>query len=111
MYFSTKAKLHIKAYIGKRTSGYLFVSDKAPHQHIRVRALQLILSKIKKRTEVTERVHCHKFRRTQATYLLNSGMTIQGVQKILGHTSPDTTQRYAQLSQENLRNEYRRLVV
>ncbi len=111
VYFSTKAKLHIKAYIGKRTSGYLFVSDKAPHQHIRVRALQLILSKIKKRTEVTERVHCHKFRRTQATYLLNSGMTIQGVQKILGHTSPDTTQRYAQLSQENLRNEYRRLVV
>lgn len=111
VYFSTKAKLHIKAYIGKRTSGYLFVSDKSPHQHIRVRALQLILSKIKKRTEVTERVHCHKFRRTQATYLLNSGMTIQGVQKILGHTSPDTTQRYAQLSQENLRNEYRRLVV
>ncbi|MZK53483.1 tyrosine-type recombinase/integrase [Clostridium beijerinckii] len=111
VYFSTKAKLHIKAYIGKRTSGYLFVSDKSPHQHIRVRALQLILSKIKKRTEVTERVRCHKFRRTQATYLLNSGMTIQGVQKILGHTSPDTTQRYAQLSQENLRNEYRRLVV
>ncbi|CAG9703814.1 hypothetical protein CNEO_1910031 [Clostridium neonatale] len=38
-------------------------------------------------------------------------MTIQGVQKILGHTSPDTTQRYAQLSQENLKNEYKRLVV
>ena len=56
-------------------------------------------------------MHCHKFRRTQATYLLNSGMTIQGVQKILGHTSPDTTQRYAQLSQENLKNEYKRLIV
>lgn len=111
IYFSTKAKLHIKAYIGDRTSGYLFLSDKAPYQHIKVRALQLILSKIKKRTEVAERVHCHKFRRTQATYLLNSGMTIQGVQKILGHTSPDTTQRYAQLSQENLKNEYKRLVV
>ena len=78
---------------------------------IKVRALQLILSKIKDRAGVTERVHCHKFRRTQATYLLNSGMTIQGVQKILGHTSPDTTQRYAQLSQENLKNEYKRLVV
>ena len=38
-------------------------------------------------------------------------MTIQGVQKILGHTSQDTTQRYAQLSQENLKNEYKRLVV
>ena len=111
VYFSTKAKLHLLAYIGDRTEGHLFISDHAPHQHIKVRALQLILSKIKSRAGVTERVHCHKFRRTQATYLLNSGMTIQGVQKILGHTSPDTTQRYAQLSQENLKNEYKRLVV
>ncbi|WP_230141566.1 tyrosine-type recombinase/integrase, partial [Clostridium neonatale] len=86
VYFSTKAKLHMMAYIGERKEGYLFISDKAPHQHIKVRALQLILSKIKDRAGVTERVHCHKFRRTQATYLLNSGMTIQGVQKILGHT-------------------------
>lgn len=111
VYFSTRAKLHMKAYIADRTEGYLFISDKAPHQHIQVRALQLILANIKKKAGVTERVHCHKFRRTQATYLLNSGMTIQGVQKILGHTSPDTTQRYAQLSQENLKNEYKRLVV
>lgn len=111
VYFSTRAKLHLKAYIGDRTEGYIFISDKAPHQHIKVRALQLILSKIKKKAGVNERVHCHKFRRTQATFLLNSGMTIQGVQKLLGHTSPDTTQRYAQLSQENLKNEYKRLVV
>ena len=55
-------------------------------------------------------MHCHKFRRTQATYLLNSGMSLPGVQKILGHESPETTQRYAQISQENLKNEYKRLV-
>lgn len=111
IYFSTKAKLHMRMYLQARNSGYLFISDHAPHQHIKVRALQLILKKIKDRAGVTERVHCHKFRRTQATYLLNSGMSIQGVQKILGHTSPETTQRYAQLSQENLKNEYKRLVV
>lgn len=111
VYFSSKAKIHIKAYIGKREKGYLFLSDKAPHKHIQVRALQLILSKIKNRTTVSEKVHCHKFRRTQATYLLNSGMTIQGVQKLLGHSSPETTERYARLSQENIKNEYRRIVI
>ncbi|HBJ1646316.1 UNVERIFIED_ORG: integrase [Clostridium botulinum] len=113
VYFSTKAKLHIQQYISSRKgeSNYLFISEKAPYSPIGTRALQLIIKKIKDRTNVTERVHAHKFRRTQATYLLNSGMTIQGVQKILGHTSPDTTQRYAQLTQENLKNEYRRLVV
>ncbi|WP_238917230.1 site-specific tyrosine recombinase/integron integrase [Clostridium sp. YIM B02555] len=113
VYFSTKAKIHIQEYlkIRKGESEYLFISDKSPHQHIRVRALQLILSKIKKRADVKERVHCHKFRRTQATRLLNSGMRIEAVQGILGHTTPSTTQIYAQLSQENLRNEYRKLVI
>ncbi len=88
----------------------MFISEKAPYSPIGTRALQLILKKIKNRTDVKERVHAHKFRRTQATRLLNSGMTIQGVQGILGHTTPTTTQIYAQLSQENLKNEYRRLV-
>ena len=68
--------------------------------------MQLIISNIHKRSGVSERVHCHKFRRTQATHLLNSGMSLPGVQKILGHESPETTQRYARLSDENLKNEY-----
>ena len=113
VYFSTKAKLHMEEYlrIRKGESNYLFLSDHAPYQPIKTRALQLILKKIQKRSGVEERVHCHKFRRTQATYLLNSGMSLPGVQKILGHESPETTQRYAQLTQENLKNEYKRLVI
>ena len=84
VYFSTKAKLHMKKYLETRKgiSEYLFISEKAPYNHIKVRALQLIISKIKDRAEVEERVHCHKFRRTQATRLLNSGMRIEGVQGI-----------------------------
>lgn len=113
VYFSTKAKLHIQEYLNTRVgeSEYLFISEKGLHGHIKVRTLQLIISKIKDRTGVQERVHCHKFRRTQATRLLNQGMRIEGVQGILGHTTPTTTQIYAQLSQENLKNEYRKLVV
>jgi len=113
VFFSTRAKLHMQAYLKSREgeSEYLFISERGSHNHIKVRALQLIIAKIKDRAGVCERVHCHKFRRTQATRLLNSGMRIEGVQGILGHTTPNTTQIYAQLSQENLRNEYRRLVV
>lgn len=113
VYFSTKAKLHIEEYLKTRKgeSNFLFISDHAPYQPIKTRALQLILKRIQKRSGVEERVHCHKFRRTQATYLLNSGMSLPGVQRILGHESPETTQRYAQLTQENLKNEYKRLVI
>lgn len=112
VYFSTRAKLAMKTYIDTRNSSseYLFISDKRPYGQIKTRAMQLIISKIKKAAGVDERVHAHKFRRTQATHLLNSGMSLQGVQKILGHESPETTQRYAQISQENLKNEYKRLV-
>lgn len=112
VYFSTKAKLNIEKYIKERKgeSNHLFVSDHAPYQPIKTRALQLILKNIAKRSGVDERVHCHKFRRTQATYLLNSGMSLPGVQKILGHESPETTQRYARLSDENLKNEFKRIV-
>ena len=88
----------------------IFISEKFPYGPVKVRAIQLIISTIKKAAGVDERVHAHKFRRTQATHLLNSGMSLQGVQKILGHESPETTQRYAQISQENLKNEYKRLV-
>lgn len=113
VYFSTKAKLNMQSYLENRQgeNTALFISEKAPHQQIGIRALQLMIKKIKDRTNVKEKVHAHKFRRTQATHLLNSGMTIQGVQKILGHTSPETTQIYAQISQENLKNEFKRLVV
>lgn len=112
VYFSTKAKLHMEEYlrIRKGESNYLFLSDHAPYKPIKTRALQLILKRIQKRSGVDERVHCHKFRRTQATYLLNSGMSLPGVQKILGHESPETTQRYARLSEENIKNEYKRLI-
>lgn len=112
VYFSTKAKLNIIDYLQTRKgeSNYLFISDHAPYGQIKPRALQLIIKKIKDRSGVAEKVHAHKFRRTQATHLLNSGMSLPGVQKLLGHESPETTQRYAQLSQENLRNEYNRLI-
>jgi integrase/recombinase XerD len=97
VFFSTKAKLHMQGYLSTREgeSEYLFISERGSHNHIKVRALQLILAKIKDRAEVDERVHCHKFRRTRATQLLNSGMRIEGVQGILGHTTPSTTQIYA----------------
>ncbi len=113
VYFSTRAKIALENYIKDRDddNNSLFISEKFHNRTLGVRSLQKTIKKIKERSGVTERVHAHKFRRTQATRLLNQGMRIEGVQGILGHTTPTTTQIYAQLSQENLKNEYRRLVV
>ena len=47
-------------------------------------------------------VHFHMFRHTAATLMLESGMTIEDVQRMLGHRNILMTRRYAKTSQDRL---------
>lgn len=49
-------------------------------------------------------VRMHDLRHSFASFLVNAGRTLFEVQKILGHTQIKTTQRYAHLSQDTLRD-------
>lgn len=49
------------------------------------------------------RVHPHMFRRSRATKLYQSGIGIELISRLLGHSSIDTTTIYAQISLEKLR--------
>ena len=51
-----------------------------------------------------EDVRIHDLRHSFASLLINNGRTLYEVQKILGHTQVKTTQRYAHLSQDTLRD-------
>ena len=53
-------------------------------------------------------VHPHRFRRTLATNLIDRGMAIQEVAKILGHEKIDTTMKYVYTNQVNVKNAYRK---
>lgn len=53
-------------------------------------------------------VHPHKFRRTRATELCRHGMQIQEVAKLLGHEKLDTTMRYVNVDNEDLKRDLRR---
>ena len=48
------------------------------------------------------RLRIHDLRHQYASFLVNSGRTLYEVQQILGHSSPDVTQRYAHLSTKSL---------
>ncbi|MBE7467531.1 MAG: hypothetical protein DPW09_14970 [Anaerolineae bacterium] len=50
----------------------------------------------------------HRLRHSLATRLLNAGMDITRIQKLLGHTQLSTTQVYAQVLDLTLEADYRR---
>ena len=64
-----------------------------------------------KRIEVVsgvENIHPHRFRRTLATTMINRGMPIEMVARILGHSKIDTTMTYIYVEQNNVKNNYRK---
>ena len=49
-------------------------------------------------------VRVHDLRHSYASYLVSSGVSLHIVGKLLGHTQPQTTQRYAHVAHESLRD-------
>lgn len=73
---------------------------------LRVRDLRYALHSACRDVGILERVNVHRLRHTYATALLNGGMSLLGVMKLLGHHSTRMTLRYAAVSPENVRQEY-----
>jgi hypothetical protein len=49
-----------------------------------------------------EALRLHDLRHSYASNLVNGGVSLYVVQQLLGHTNPQTTQRYAHLEQDTL---------
>jgi integrase/recombinase XerD len=55
------------------------------------------------RTGIKKDVHVHTLRHSFATHLLENGLDIRKIQKLLGHSNLQTTQIYTQVSSEEIR--------
>lgn len=111
VYFNVKAKILLQKYLKSRkgNSPALFVGVKYPFARIGGRSIERELKKIATRAGFKKPVFPHLIRHTFATHSLNVGLDITVLQHLMGHETPATTQIYAQLNDENIRHEYKRI--
>ena len=102
VYFNMKAQLALKKYLENRndTNEALFVGLQSPYNRLKVSTYEKILRELGGRCGVY--CHPHRFRRTCATILLNKGMPIQEVSKVLGHAKLETTLIYCEINQQSV---------
>lgn len=113
VYFSVKAKLLLVEYIQQRnlrSETTLFANLRAPYDAMHTRSIQKLIRELGARAGLPEHIHPHLLRHTFATIALNNGMDITIIQRLLGHARLSTTEIYAQINQENIRQAYDRVV-
>jgi site-specific recombinase XerD len=110
VYLNDTALISLQDYIDTERKGeseYLFVSHYSPYNQITSRTVQHMF----KNMCVDFKLTPHIIRHTSATLALQSGMSITQVQKMLGHSSVNTTQIYAETSQEEIALAHKRYVI
>ncbi|ADP76825.1 integrase family protein [Methanothermus fervidus DSM 2088] len=73
---------------------------------ISVRQIQRIVKKTAKKAKIKKRVTPHVLRHSYATHLLEKGLNIRYIQKLLGHSSLSTTEIYTKVTNKKLKEKY-----
>jgi integrase/recombinase XerD len=67
------------------------------------RGIQWAITMSVRRAGIKKNVHVHTLRHSFATHLLENGVDIRKIQKLLGHTNLATTQIYTQVSSQEIK--------
>lgn len=107
VYFSTDAQEALDAWLQKRNSDgeYLFYGYGG--KVMSYGGARAIFVKYLKKAGLADKgytIHC--LRHTCASELLNAGMRLECLQKLLGHTNAEITRRYARLTDKTREKEY-----
>lgn len=115
-YFDVRTKIEIENYLKTRKdkNKALFVTFKkknktGSYSRLSINSIEKMIREIGLKADV-EKVHPHRFRRTLATRAIDKGMPIEQVQVLLGHSKIDTTLRYANVQQSNVRYSHQKYI-
>lgn len=112
-FISKKCMYYLKDYLDERClkgnkCDYLFTTNKRPYRKVSSRGVQVMFNRISDGINLSRKLTPHVLRHTFATLSHESGMEISDVQKILGHSSMDTTLMYAYRSDSKAKNAHQR---
>ena len=85
---------------GSGGKGYIFVVN---GKKMSPRGMQHAIKVSAERAGIDKPVHVHTLRHSFATHLLENGVDIRKIQKLLGHSNLQTTQIYTQVSNEEIK--------
>ena len=107
--------LALDEYFKSRTddSEYIFVSERKPYNKCTKASIEKMIHRIQSRTgnKIHVTITPHIIRHTSATMALESGMPVQDIQLFLGHSSIETTMKYAHVNMFDVADQHRRHVI
>ena len=92
----------LEAYIKLNNDEFLFPSNRGGK--LTKKTIGKIVKNAGRKAEVKKQVYPHLLRHSFATHLLEAGIDLRIIQKLLGHSDIKTTQIYTQISQANIKN-------
>ncbi len=95
-----KDLLHYIENTKSNTKGYIFLVN---GKKMSTRGIQHAIKISAKRAGIEKDMHVHTLRHSFATHLLENGVDIRKIQKLLGHSNLQTTQIYTQVSSEEIK--------
>jgi len=108
VYRATDAVASLHACLQQRPSDVpgdmVFWNQKRPSRPLSVKAIQQKIQRYAKAAGIT--ASCHSLRHTFASNLLEQGAELVSIRELLGHASISSSERYAKLSNQHVKQEY-----